>query len=153
VKFAWVLGLIYGVVQIVVFVGVIWSVATVYPVYCDSNAIFLFLVLGVFTVCGLLHPLELFTLVIKGIVYYLYIPTMSLLLMIYAICNLNVTSWGTREKEVKDPTVQTLDEVEEDHGPRELSASCCSTSGSYDLFEARERYYNSSSRGSSLFLY
>ena len=34
---------------------------------------------------------------VKGIVYYVSIPTMYMLLMIYAILNLHVISWGTRE--------------------------------------------------------
>lgn len=34
---------------------------------------------------------------IHGFAYYLAIPTMYMLLMIYSICNLHVVSWGTRE--------------------------------------------------------
>ena len=65
-------------------------------IYCNINAMFFFFTAGTFIVCGLLHPRELVTLV-QGLVYYVAIPTMYMILMLYAICNLNVISWGTRE--------------------------------------------------------
>jgi chitin synthase len=42
------------------------------------------------------HPRE-FTDVLYIIIYYLFIPSTYLLLTIYALCNLNDISWGTRE--------------------------------------------------------
>ncbi len=32
-----------------------------------------------------------------GVIYYVTIPSMYLFLIIYAVFNLNVVSWGTRE--------------------------------------------------------
>ena len=38
-----------------------------------------------------------FMCVLHGFMYFLAIPSMSMLLMIYSLGNLHVTSWGTRE--------------------------------------------------------
>lgn len=65
-------------------------------IYCNVNALFFFFTAGTFIVCGVLHPGELITL-LQGLVYYVAIPTMYMILMLYAVCNLNVISWGTRE--------------------------------------------------------
>ena len=35
-----------------------------------------------------------------GVIYYVTIPSMYLFLIIYAVFNLNVVSWGTREVKV-----------------------------------------------------
>ena len=45
---------------------------------------------------GILHPQE-FACLPMGVIYYITIPSMYLLLMIYSIFNLNNVSWGTRE--------------------------------------------------------
>ena len=45
-----------------------------------------------------IHPQE-FLCLLHGFTYYLSIPTMYMLLMIYSITNLHVVSWGTREVE------------------------------------------------------
>lgn len=44
----------------------------------------------------MLHPQEMRAL-IYGIVYYITIPSMYMLLVIYSLFNLNDVSWGTRE--------------------------------------------------------
>ena len=43
-----------------------------------------------------------------GIIYYVTIPSMYLFLIIYAVFNLNVVSWGTREV----PKKKTPEEIE-----------------------------------------
>ena len=53
-------------------------------------------VTGIFILGAIIHPQE-FSNIFHGIIYYLAIPTMYLLLIIYSICNLHVVSWGTRE--------------------------------------------------------
>lgn len=45
---------------------------------------------------GCLHPQEVSAL-LYGIVYYITIPSMYMLLVIYSIFNMNDVSWGTRE--------------------------------------------------------
>lgn len=134
IKFAFILTFVYVIVQVFVTIGIIYSVVTTTPVYCNSNAIFLFLVGAIFVLCGMLHPLELTTL-FCGIVYYLTLPTMCMILMIYSICNLNVVSWGTRDAGQVDEdgdTSHTLDFTD-------LRLGCCSMTGSYDVYEIQER--------------
>jgi len=35
--------------------------------------------------------------ILHGALYFLAVPSMSMLMMIYSICNMHVVSWGTRE--------------------------------------------------------
>lgn len=44
-----------------------------------------------------------------GVLYFLSIPSMYLLLILYSLINLNVVSWGTRET-VQKKTQKELDE-------------------------------------------
>ncbi len=67
---------------------------------------FLF-VSGVFVLAGCLHPQEFWCLPM-GIIYYVTIPSMYLFLIIYAVFNLHVVSWGTREV----PKKKSLEELE-----------------------------------------
>lgn len=62
------------------------------------SSIFLFLVAGIMIFTAILHPMELKCLPC-GIIYYVTVPSMYLLLIIYSIFNLNDVSWGTREVE------------------------------------------------------
>ena len=66
-----------------------------------------FLVGGSFILSAIMHPQEFWCLP-YGIVYYITIPAMYLLLVIYSIFNLNVVSWGTRE----GPKTMTKQEAE-----------------------------------------
>jgi chitin synthase len=83
-----------AVVQIVVLVGIMRQIAD--DGLCHPNTWMLIFMVGTFLIAGLMHPQEVFNL-LHGVLYFLAIPTMYLLLIIYAICNLNVVSWGTRE--------------------------------------------------------
>jgi len=62
----------------------------------DPSAVFLPSVAVIFVVTGILHPNEMFNL-IHGFLYLITIPGGYLLLVTYALCNLHVVSWGTRE--------------------------------------------------------
>lgn len=95
-----VLSTLMAVVQIVVLVGIMRQVAS--DSVCHPNTMLLIFMTGSFVIGGLMHPQEATTLV-HGFIYYLAIPTMYLLLIVYSICNMNVVSWGTRE-EVKTST-------------------------------------------------
>jgi len=100
ISFAYFLAIVYSVVQLLVLIGIIVPMFMVSPIYCNVNALFFFFTAGTFLLCGLLHPRELVTLA-QGFVYYIAIPTMYMILMLYAICNLHVISWGTREAKPK----------------------------------------------------
>ena len=52
--------------------------------------------------------LQEFFCVLHGFLYFLSIPSMSMLLMIYSLGNLHVVSWGTREV----PKKKTAEEME-----------------------------------------
>jgi chitin synthase len=62
----------------------------------DPSAVFLPSVALIFIVTGLLHPNEMSNL-LHGFLYLVTIPGGYLLLVTYALCNLHVVSWGTRE--------------------------------------------------------
>ena len=64
--------------------------------FLDPSAIFLPSVGIIFMVTGLLHPNEMLNL-LHGFLYLVTIPGGYLLLVTYALCNLHVVSWGTRE--------------------------------------------------------
>jgi chitin synthase len=60
------------------------------------SSLFFFIVAGEMLIAALLHPQE-FGGLPAGVVYYVTVPSMYLLLIVYAIFNLNNVSWGTRE--------------------------------------------------------
>jgi chitin synthase len=75
----------------------------------SPSAIFFISLTGSFIVAGLLHPQEIGCLA-PLLLYFLSIPCMYLLLIIYSIINLNVVTWGTREVQTK----KTKKELEEE---------------------------------------
>lgn len=66
----------------------------------SPSAIFLIAMMSSFIIAALLHPQEFSCIVYFGI-YWLSIPSMYLLLILYSIINLNIVTWGTREVQVK----------------------------------------------------
>ncbi len=101
-----ILAFLFATIQMVVLVSIIGQ--AVEQGLCDITTIFILTLIGVFVICGVLHPHEFLDLV-HGLIFYLLIPTMYLLLLIYAICNLHVISWGTRE--VAPPPTTKAEEV------------------------------------------
>ncbi|CAG2111939.1 unnamed protein product [Medioppia subpectinata] len=75
----------------------------------SPSAIFFISLTGSFIVAGLLHPQEMACLA-PLLLYFLSIPCMYLLLIIYSLVNLNVVTWGTREVQTK----KTKKELEEE---------------------------------------
>lgn len=63
---------------------------------CYPTTLMTLFVLGVFFISAVAHPRE-FSDILYIVIYYLLIPSTYLLLTIYALCNLNDISWGTRE--------------------------------------------------------
>jgi chitin synthase len=110
-NFAFLLSLLYCLVQFIVLIGLIVQMArNKDPIYCDPNTMFFLFVTGTLLLCGLLHPREILA-VGCGFVYYLSIPTMYLILMIYSFCNLHVVSWGTREVKKSPAEIQKEQEA------------------------------------------
>ena len=106
-RFALVLAVFYCVIQMIVLVGLIVQMAATNKL-CDPTTFFFLFVAVTFVLAALLHPQEFWCL-IHGFVYYLAIPTMYMLLMIYSMCNIHVVSWGTREVK-QTPTEKQMEE-------------------------------------------
>ena len=82
---AMILSALFALLMMAVFVGSLLSIG-----------LFFYLLVGTFVVAGILHPHE-FSDLVWGLLYFICIPAGYLFLIIYAICNLNNISWGTRE--------------------------------------------------------
>lgn len=93
-KWAIVLSAIFALLMIAVFVGTVISI-TIEGWYTPSG-LFFYTLAGTFFFTGLLHPYG-FGDLLCGVFYFICIPAGYLFLVIYAICNLNNISWGTRE--------------------------------------------------------
>ena len=87
------LSAIYAFVMMAVMVGIMIQISTDGPLAPSSLSVFA--VAGAFILSAIMHPQEFWCLP-YGIIYYITIPAMYLLLVIYSIFNLNVVSWGTR---------------------------------------------------------
>jgi len=91
--------------------------------FLDPSAVFLPSVAFIFILTGLLHPNEM-TSLIHGFLYLITIPGGYLLLVTYALCNLHVVSWGTRETvEVKTKKKKTQENQSEKIEPKKRRAT------------------------------
>lgn len=88
------LSVIYSIVMMVVLVGIILQLSE--DGFASPSGIFLIFTAMTFIVAAILHPQEFWCLP-TGLIYYLTVPSMYLLLIVYSVCNLNNVSWGTRE--------------------------------------------------------
>ncbi|XP_058825614.1 chitin synthase chs-2-like [Topomyia yanbarensis] len=88
---------IYSLVMMAVLVGIIIQVMED-GILAPSSVFFISVALQI-VVTGMLHPQELEALP-AGLVYYITIPSMYMLLVIYSVFNMNDVSWGTRENAV-----------------------------------------------------
>ncbi|XP_035824770.1 chitin synthase chs-2 [Aplysia californica] len=91
---AGVLSIGYALLMMIVVVGLILEMRK--DGICAPTTIFTICVMGIFVISAIMHPLEFFN-IFHGVLYLMCIPSMSMLLMIYSITNLNIVSWGTRE--------------------------------------------------------
>lgn len=101
------LTLFYAMVMLAVLVGVLLEMAED-GAYSPSS-LFFYAIAASFVLTALLHPMELLT-VFCGLLYYSLVPSMYLLMVVYAIFNLNNVTWGTREVATK----KTRKELEEE---------------------------------------
>ncbi|KAL3854141.1 hypothetical protein ACJMK2_013419, partial [Sinanodonta woodiana] len=92
--YAAILSTAYSLVMMVVIVGLLKQAAE--NGFCSVTTIFLTLVAGIFVLAAFIHPQE-FWCIIHGFLYFLAIPSMSMLLLLYSLGNLHEVSWGTRE--------------------------------------------------------
>ncbi|CAG7824713.1 unnamed protein product [Allacma fusca] len=88
------LSVIYALVMVAVLIALILQVLE--DGLLAPSSIFLVAITVSFVVSALLHPLE-FSCLLHGLLYYITIPSMYMLLIIYSLFNLNDVTWGTRE--------------------------------------------------------
>lgn len=96
--FAQILSAVYALVMMAVIVGTALQLGE--DGIGSPSAIFLIAMMGSFIIAAMLHPQEFSCIIYFGI-YWLSIPSMYLLLILYSIINLNIVTWGTREVQVK----------------------------------------------------
>ncbi|XP_053385980.1 chitin synthase chs-2-like isoform X2 [Mercenaria mercenaria] len=93
-NFAAASSVVYSLVMMIVLIGLINE--SVKQGFCSITTPFFLSVCGIFVITGLMHPQEMSCL-LHGLLFFIAIPSMSILLMIYSIINMNNVSWGTRE--------------------------------------------------------
>ncbi|XP_026327265.1 chitin synthase chs-2-like [Hyposmocoma kahamanoa] len=98
---------LYAMLMMMVIVGI--ALQVVEDGWFAPSSIFLIATFGIFFITAALHPQEIGCLLFI-IVYYITIPSMYMLLIIYSLCNLNDVSWGTREVVQK----KTAKEIEQE---------------------------------------
>jgi hypothetical protein len=92
--FAQILSAVYALIMVAVVVALMMQIQE--DGFLAPSSLFLFGVASSFVIAAILHPLE-FGCLPHGLVYYITIPSMYLILIIYSLMNLHVVSWGTRE--------------------------------------------------------
>ena len=115
-----VLSLVYAMIMMAVLVGLILQVTEDGPL--APTTLSLAFVAGSFILAGILHPQE-FMCLPMGVIYYITIPSMYLLLMIYSIFNLNNVSWGTREVPKSAADIEAEQEKNMQEATKKVQAS------------------------------
>lgn len=105
--FAQILSAIYALVMMAVVIGIFLQIAE--EGWNNPNSLIFIILIGSFVLAAVLHPQEFWCLP-YFMIYYVTIPSMYLLLVIYSFFNLNNVSWGTREVAKK----KTKAELEEE---------------------------------------
>ncbi|XP_011200587.2 chitin synthase chs-2 isoform X1 [Bactrocera dorsalis] len=95
---AFVISSLYCLVMMAVLIGIIIQMIDDGPL-APASLFFLLVFMQIF-IAGVVHPQEVGAL-ICGFIYYITIPSMYMLLLIYSVFNMNDVSWGTREVTVK----------------------------------------------------
>ncbi|XP_012283627.1 uncharacterized protein LOC105701456 isoform X1 [Orussus abietinus] len=102
-----VISIIYGLVMVAVITGIALNISE--DGWLSPASLFLMLITAQLVIAGILHPQELICLPC-GLIYYITVPSMYVLLILYSISNLNDVTWGTREVQGK----KTLAELEQE---------------------------------------
>ncbi|XP_026727307.1 chitin synthase chs-2-like [Trichoplusia ni] len=105
---------LYAMVMMMVIVGIAMQI--VEDGWLAPSSMFTVVTFGAFFVTAALHPQEIICL-LYIFVYYVTIPSMYMLLIIYSLCNLNNVTWGTREVVQK----KTAKELEQEKKEAEMA--------------------------------
>ncbi|XP_060586790.1 chitin synthase chs-1-like isoform X2 [Ruditapes philippinarum] len=131
--YAAILSTAYSLVMMIVIVGLLKQASEFG--FESITTVFLMFVAGVFVISAFIHPQE-FWCIIHGFLYFLAIPSMSMILMLYALGNLHVVSWGTREnKTAAEQVEQKKKEEGRLSGVFAAFAGCCPWG---EIFKQRE---------------
>jgi chitin synthase len=114
---AFLLTMLYTMLMISVLIG--FTIQLIEEGLLAPSSIFLIIITLQIIIAGLLHPQEISAL-FSGVVYYITIPSMYMLLIIYSLFNMNDVSWGTREnpKPVDEKVAGTVSEGS--HNPKNV---------------------------------
>lgn len=115
--FAGIISALYGLVMMAVLIGIFMQISD--DGWLAPSSLFLLIMAGQFVITAILHPQEFYCLK-YGVIYYVTVPSMYMLLVIYSIFNMNNVSWGTRDVTI----VSKKDEDEEENEDEEVSFSC-----------------------------
>lgn len=113
-SFASLVSIVYSLLMMVVLVGILQQIAR--SGFCSVSTIFLTGVAGIYVTSAFLHPQE-FWCIIHGGLYFLSIPSMSVLMMIFSLGNLQNVSWGTREVKTAAPPPQQQQQQQKQQQP------------------------------------
>ncbi|XP_011874477.1 PREDICTED: uncharacterized protein LOC105565685 isoform X2 [Vollenhovia emeryi] len=94
---------IYGLVMVIVLVGIMLQIAE--DGWLAPSSLLFFIVACQMTVAGLLHPQEA-TCLFCGVIYYITVPSMYMLLIIFSVFNVHNVTWGTRDSKKPSVTLQ-----------------------------------------------
>ncbi|CAG9860406.1 unnamed protein product [Phyllotreta striolata] len=109
--FAGIISALYGLIMMTVFVGIMIQIES--DGWLAPSSLFLLATAGEFIISALMHPQEFYCLK-YGIIYYVTVPSMYMLLVIYSVFNMNNVSWGTREVTVAKQDEEEKEEEEDD---------------------------------------
>ena len=93
-RLAEILTLVYAIIMIAAYLGIFLQIIDDGPL--SLTGLSFFVTHGSFLFAAMIHPME-FSCIFCLPIYIATIPSMYMLLMIYAIFNINDVSWGTRE--------------------------------------------------------
>ncbi|KAK2583486.1 hypothetical protein KPH14_009451 [Odynerus spinipes] len=105
-----ILSTFYGLVMVAVITGI--AISIVEDSWFSPSAMFLMLVSAEMVITALLHPREMYCL-LHGVIYYISVPSMYVLLIMYSLFNLNDITWGTREVKAKKTKAELEQEKKE----------------------------------------
>ncbi|KAK1135613.1 hypothetical protein K0M31_000202 [Melipona bicolor] len=110
VAVAAVISTVYCMLMIAVIVGT--AINVVQDGALSPTVIFLILLISQMFITALMHPAEMYCL-IYSLIYFITVPSMYVLLIIYSISNLNDITWGTREVKTKKTAAELEQEKKE----------------------------------------
>lgn len=99
------LSALYALVMMAVLVGIFLQIDN--DGFLAPSSLFFFCVAMEMIITASLHPKEFYCLK-YGLVYYITVPSMYMLLIVYSIFNMNNVSWGTREVTVVPQANKTV---------------------------------------------